>query len=162
MFARFDHLTFEETDFIRKTMSDLPVAISEEIDELSEIGNECYDDGDYDGAIAVWKEALQLIPEPTHTYAESQWLETSIGDAYFLQQEDAVALDYFLRAKRNIEENAYQNPFLLLRLGQTHLDAGQLEDATEYLIRAYMMEGEELFEEEDDRYFEFLKTRVDI
>lgn len=143
-------------------MSELPLEISEQIDELSEIGNELYDDGDYEGAIGVWEDALELVPDPQNTYAESQWLETSIGDAYFLLGEDGLALEYFLKAKRNIDANAYENPFLLLRLGQTHLDAGQPDAATQFLLSAYMLEGKELFEEEDEKYFQFLESQVGL
>ncbi len=143
-------------------MSELPLEISEQIDELSEIGNELYDDGDYEGAIGVWEDALELVPDPQNTYAESQWLETSIGDAYFLLGDDGLALEYFLKAKRNIDANAYENPFLLLRLGQTHLDAGQPDAAMQFLLSAYMLEGKELFEEEDEKYFQFLESQVDL
>lgn len=52
---------------------------SEQIESLSEEGNEYFDDENYDKAIAVWKKALALIPNPQNRYAETLWLETSIG-----------------------------------------------------------------------------------
>lgn len=143
-------------------MGKLPEKIIQLIDELGEVGSDLYDEGDYEGAIGTWGKALDLIPEPRNRFAESQWLETSIGDAYFLLEDNERALEYLLQAKRNIESNAYESPFLMLRLGQALLETGQQEDATQYLLSAYMFEGEELFAEEDGKYLEFLRSRVDL
>lgn len=135
---------------------------SEQIEELSEQGNEYFDDENYTEAIKIWKQALALIPKPQNGYAESQWLETSIGDAYFLSEEFAQALEHFQNAKNNIEANAYENPFIMLRLGQSFLENNQPNEAKEYLLRAYMFEGEEIFEKDDTKYFEFLKQNVEL
>jgi hypothetical protein len=37
-----------------------------------------------------------------------------------------------------------------------------LKKAAEELTRAYSIEGEEIFEEENSKYFEFLKTKIRI
>ena len=52
----------------------------------------------------------------------------------------------------------------MLRLGESCLEIGDEKNATEYLLRAYMMEGKEIFKGEGDKqkYFEFLRTHVDI
>lgn len=134
--------------------------VIDRIEELSEKGNSHSDEGNYGEAIAVWQRALSLIPHPQHMYAESQWLETSIGDAYFMLNEYKDALVYFQNAMANIEENAYGNPFIMLRLGQILLENQQLEEAKEYLLSAYMLEGAEIFEEDDKKYFEFLEKSV--
>lgn len=134
--------------------------ITEQIEELSEIGSALFDEENYGEAIAVWQNALQLIPKPSNAYFESQWLETSIGDAYYMLQDDDKALGYFLKAKSNIDANAYENPFLMLRLGQMYFESDLFYKAKEYLLSAYMMEGVEIFEQEDEKYFQFLKNNV--
>ena len=54
----------------------------------------------------------------------------------------------------------------MLRLGECCLEIGDEKNATEYLLRAYMMEGEEIFELDEDgngdgkKYFDFLKSHV--
>jgi len=141
---------------------ELSQEILDQIAELSESGNEYMDEDDFDAAVSMWEEALELIPEPQNTYAESVWLNASIGDAWFLQDDYESALAYFLLAKSNIEENAYQNPFIMLRLGQCYLEAGDTDQAKEFLLRAYMLDGESVFEGEDDKYLTFLKTYVDL
>ncbi len=132
------------------------------IEELSEQGNEYFDEEKYVDAIRVWEQALTLIPNPRHGFAESQWLETSLGDAHFLLGNHANALECFQNAKNNLEANAYENPFIMLRLGQTYLENQQHDEAKEYLLRAYMLEGEEVFELDDPKYIEFLKQHVDL
>jgi len=136
--------------------------ISELIEELSEKGNEYFEEENYQEAIKIWEKALTQIPNPQNYYSESQWLETSIGDAFFLLGKYSKALKYFQKAKNNIERNASENPFIMLRLGQTLLENNESEEAKEYLLRAYMLEGEEIFSEEEEKYFNFLKENVEL
>lgn len=147
---------------LKEPIQELTEEICDKIEELSEQGNEYMDEENYSDAIKVWKQALSLIPNPQNVYSESQWLETSIGDAYFLSENYTNALAHFQNAKNNLEENAFENPFIMLRLGQTLLENQQIEEAKEFLLRAYMFEGEEIFESEDEKYFNFLKQNVDL
>ena len=129
---------------------------------MSENGNIYFDNENYNKAITIWEKSLSLIPNPKNSYSESFWLETSIGDAYFLLGEYTKALEHFENAKGNIEENAYENPFVMLRLGQTLLENSINEEAKEYLLRAYMLEEEEIFKNENKKYFNFLKQNVKL
>ena len=146
----------------KETLQELTDEICEQIEDLSEQGNEYSESENYNEAIKVWKQALSLIPNPQNLYSESQWLEASIGDAYFQLKNYSKALEHFQNAKNNIEENAYENPFIMLRLGQTFLENQQKEKAKEYMLRAYMFEGEEIFENDDEKYFNFLKQNVKL
>ncbi len=61
----------------------------------------------------------------------------------------------------------YGNPFIMLRLGECCLEIGDEKNALEYMLRAYMFEGEKIFapdDGEDDgaKYFEFLRTHIDL
>ena len=56
---------------------------------------------------------------------------------------------------------AIGNPFIHLRLGQSQYEVGNLERAADELTRAFAIEGEQLFEEDNPKYFEFLKTKID-
>jgi hypothetical protein len=55
---------------------------------------------------------------------------------------------------------AIGNPFLHLRLGQVQFELGDLTRAADELTRAYMGAGEDIFQEQAPKYFEFLKTRI--
>lgn len=141
---------------------ELSAAVLDQLEEFIALGNSYFDEEKFADAIHVWQKALLLIPSPQNGYAESQWLESSIGDAYFLIENFPEALDYFERAKGNIQEIAYENPFIMLRLGQCFLEDNQMEQAAEFLLRAYMLEGKEIFEDEDAKYFDFLETHVKL
>ena len=62
----------------------------------------------------------------------------------------------------NLSQEGYNNPFVLLRLGQSAYEIGNKEQALEYLLRTYMLEGKEIFEEDEKKYFEFLKSNMDL
>jgi len=157
-----DEIAQDAVAIPNKNTLELSDAISDQIEALSEEGNEFFDDEEYENAINIWKKALALIPQPQNTFAESLWLETSIGDAYFMLGDHENAMPYFLNAKGNIEENAYENPFIMLRVGQLYFEAGDFENAKEYLLRAYMFEGKEIFEGSKEKYFEFLQENVEL
>ena len=137
-------------------MGNLDNTVQEEIEAWSAQGSDLFDDGDFTQAIAKWAGALTLIPHPQNTYAESQWLETAIGDAYFCHERFSLAVEHLLRARSNVEANPFESPFLMLRLGQTCYQLKRFEEAKFYLLQAYMYAGEELFEDEDDCYLPFI------
>lgn len=53
----------------------------------------------------------------------------------------------------------------MMRLGECCLEIGNEKNALEYLLRAYMLAGKEIFEPDDEgnddkKYFEYLKNHV--
>ena len=164
----------EILNLFRKEISSLPfpvlrtepAALSEELTErievLSEQGSDLFEEEKFREALDVWSEALALIPSPQNLYGESFWLETSIGDGYFMLNEFEQSQAHFLNAKGNIETNSYENPFVMLRLGELFFELKAFGDAKEFLLRAYMLEGEELFETEEEKYFNFLQENVKL
>lgn len=141
---------------------ELSEEIIDQIEDLSGEGSDLFEDEEYEQAITLWKTALALIPQPQNNYSETLWLETSIGDAYYMMEDQKTAHEHFLRAKSNISENPYESPFLMMRLGQSYLDHNNTEEAIQYLLRAYAMEGEDIFEYEDEKYLKFLGENVDL
>lgn len=139
---------------------ELPTDIYEQVEALSEAGNELADADDFDGAIARFTEALQLLPPPAQHWEASTWLYASIGDMYYFKGDYQAAANNFFDALNGPDAQA--NGFVNLRLGESLFELNQQEQSLEYLLRAYMLEGEEIFAEEDARYFDFLKTRVQL
>lgn len=150
-------------------MVELDSELIEKLNELAEEGNELADNDKYDEAISVWSEALKLIPEEgQQVCAEAVWFFACIGDMYFQKEMFKEAFDNFDKAVKNISGEGTTNPFVLLRLGECYLELGDEANAKEYLLKAYMMEGKEIFiddEDEEDtenlKYFQFLKNNVD-
>jgi hypothetical protein len=87
------------------------------------------------------------------------WILAAVGDANFLG-------GYFQAGRDNLSKamhcpDAIGNPFLHLRLGQCQFEIGNLERAADELTRALMGGGEEIFQEDDPKYWEFLKTKLE-
>lgn len=139
-------------------MSELPQAIADKIDDLSERGNVLLDDqGDWRGAVAAWREALNLLPSPKTEWEAWTWLNASIGDA--LRQGGAPEAAKAALFDALNGPDAQTQPFVQFRLGQTLVDLGEADKGVEHLLRAYMLEGEEIFEEDGQAYLKLLRDR---
>ena len=117
--------------------------ISAEIDLLSEEGNVRADSDDFDGAINKWKAALQLLPEPREDWDAYAWLMASIGDGYYQLSRFEEARESFIDALN--AEAGRANPFVHYRLGQCLIEAGDESEGLESLLKAYMLDGEDIF-----------------
>jgi len=92
--------------------------IKAELDQLAEIGGQLEEKGQYKEAIQIWKEALELIPEPQQFYSETIWFLAAIGDVYFQKKLYRQAHECFDQARGNLSGEGYGNPFIMLRLGE--------------------------------------------
>lgn len=148
-------------------LDELAPDIQVKLDELAQRGNLLEEEKRYKEAIQVWEEGLASIPEPQQWFSQTVFFLGSIGDVYFKQGMYIQAYECFDKARGNISGEGYGNPFIMLRLGECCLEIGDEKNATEYLLRAYMMEGSEIFEPDDDgedngqKYFDFLRTHVE-
>lgn len=81
-----------------------------------------------------------------------------MGDTYFINDDYDMAKNNFYNAINC--PDGFSNPLILLRLGESLLECGELEKAKEYLLKAYMLEGYKIFNEEDDKYFELIRDII--
>jgi len=148
-------------------LDEITPEIKAKLDEFALKGNQLEEEKRYEEAIKAWEEGLNLIPEPQQFYGETIWFLAAIGDVYFKGGMYQQAHKCFDKARGNLSGDGYGNPFIMLRLGECCLEIGDEKNAIEYLLRAYMMEGKEIFEPdengEDDgqKYFDFLKAHVE-
>ncbi|MBD8035082.1 tetratricopeptide repeat protein [Solibacillus merdavium] len=122
--------------------------------ELCNKGNVFVENEQNEKAIEIYLEALDLVPFPKEDWETSTWIYTALGDTYYYNSE-------YEQAKRHLYNalncpNGASNPFILLRLGESLFECGELSKATEYLLRAYMLEGYKIFFNEDDKYFQLI------
>ena len=147
---------------------DLSAEVQAKMDELAQKGNQLEKQGRFTEAVQAWQAGLALIPEPQQFYGQTVWFLAAIGDVYFQQGEYRLAHECFDKARGNMTGDGYGNPFIMLRLGECCLEIGDEKNALEYLLRAYMFEGKDIFEPDDDgaddgaKYFEFLRTHIDL
>lgn len=130
---------------------------SERIDKIAEEGNELYRKGDLDNALKKYSEGYNLIPNPKKLYSESLWFEVAIGDIFFDNKKYDEAIIYYEKAKNNITGNGINNPYILFKYGASAFELNMIIEANEFLLRAYMLSGQDIFNEYDKKYFEFIK-----
>lgn len=129
-----------------------------EISRLSEEGNACLDErDDPDGAARAWTAALDLLPEPKSRWEAWTWLHASLGSACREKEELPTAVSHFLAAREG--PGGEDNPYILISLGSCLYDLGRTEEADEHLLRAYVLEGEELFEGYGGPYLQYLESK---
>ncbi|MET4084212.1 tetratricopeptide (TPR) repeat protein [Pedobacter sp. UYP30] len=129
------------------------------IEKLSEEGNVFVDNDNFDAAILKFEAALKIVPAPKNSYEASLWLYASLGDMYFFKQEYTLAKENFYNAL-NCPDGQVTG-FVHLRLGQVLFNLEEKHKALDELLRAYMLEGKEIFENEDGQYLKYLKSNVE-
>jgi tetratricopeptide (TPR) repeat protein len=139
-------------------MAELDPKIYRHIRAFCAAGDALAGRGKYADAIDQYWAAWRLLPHPPTTWSAATWILGAIGDANFLSRDFEAGRDNLTMAMRCPE--AIGNPFLHLRLGQCQFELGDLDRAADELARAYMAAGAEIFEDAD-KYFEFLKTRLE-
>jgi tetratricopeptide (TPR) repeat protein len=130
------------------------------VERLSEEGNVLVDKNDFDGALKKFSQALELLPSPKRNWEAAHWLYAGIGDMYLFKKEFEAAKNNFYEALNCPDGQA--SAFVHLRLGESLYELKEEERAVDHLLRAYMLEGKGIFAEEEDKYFEFLKDRVEL
>ena len=107
-------------------------------------------------AFRAYAEALDILPEPTHSWHAGGWILSRMGECYFRVGSFEQAQDLY--ADLMWYPGAIGNPWIHLRKGQINFELGEMERAGDELIRAYMGGGKEIFALEDPKYYEYLKT----
>ncbi|WP_165750416.1 tetratricopeptide repeat protein [Cellulophaga sp. Z1A5H] len=141
-------------------MNTLDESLHLEIEKLSEQGDAFAEAGNYSDALDAYWAAYDLVPEPKTAWEATTWILVAIGDANFLGADFQAGVENLSNAMHC--PNGIGNPFIHLRLGQCQLETGNLERAADELTRAYALEGEELFADDDPKYLEFLKTKITL
>jgi tetratricopeptide (TPR) repeat protein len=130
----------------------------DEILRFCALGDGLSERGLYREAIERYNDAWHLVPEPKTRWNASTWVLAAIADSSFLGG--------FIDLAREVLDDAMHcpgaigNPFLHLRRGEVLYEQGEFDAAADELIRAYMSEGAEIFEDEDPKYLRFLATRA--
>ncbi|WP_458766293.1 tetratricopeptide repeat protein [Cupriavidus basilensis] len=132
----------------------------ESIKQLCAAGDRLAKEQSYDDAVNEYSAAWMLLPDPKNEWEAATWILAAIADACFLggyKTSAREALEYAMTCP-----GALGNPFLHMRLGQVLLDSNETGRAADELIRAYMGAGAEIFDSEDPRYLNFLKTQAKL
>lgn len=122
---------------------------SKKINHYAKKADSCMRRADYQGAIKYYEKILDVLPEPKDNWEAYDWTYASIGDTYFFMEDYEKAFDNLKKIVMS-----YDNPYIYMRYGQCFYYMGDKEKAEPYLIKAYQMVGDEVFETEDDVFKE--------
>ena len=136
----------------------LKKGFTEYIERICRAAEDYLVEGNTKDAYRKYKEALDIIPEPKTSYETATWILVSIGDMYFKNKQYEMARDYFFEAKNC--PNGVSNPYVLFRLGQSLVEMNDESEAKEFLLRAYMLVGDDIFCDEDEKYYNVIKELV--
>ncbi len=139
---------------------ELDDSVHNQVTVLSEEGDALAESGNYDDAIKKYIVAMDLLPAPKNQWEAATWLYVAIGDAFFLADDYQATYNYFMDALNC--PDATDNPFIHLRVGQAQYHLGNEDAAVNYLLKAYMLDGEKVFVAEDGMYLDFLKSKVNL
>ena len=127
---------------------ELPKTVSNKVDDLSSQGNDLCDESKYAQAIEKWRAAIELLPEPRVDWEAYTWLSASIGDAQYQAGQLDAARNSFYDALNG--PGGQENPFIHYRLGQSLIRLKEEDRGIESLLKAYMLDGEEIFSADDE------------
>jgi tetratricopeptide (TPR) repeat protein len=131
----------------------------EEIRNLCDSGDKLADEGRFAEALEIYWLAWDKLPEPRTAWEAATWILAAIGDANFQRGDYEAGRDNLAMAMQCPDANG--NPFLHLRLGQCQFELGDDERAADELARAFLLEGVRIFGDEDPKYLEFVKSRLE-
>lgn len=137
---------------------ELDDTLYEQIVTLSKAGDAHYDKDRYDKAIDSYLDALALVPDPKQDWEASTWLYGALGDALFMLQRYEESLAAFRSAEKC--PDGMDNAFVVLMIGECSYELKDQAQAREYLLKAYMLEGDEIFDEQDKKYFQLIEDLV--
>jgi tetratricopeptide (TPR) repeat protein len=137
---------------------DLPDRLYQSVLLLSKQADELVNADRFDEAIEKYEAAWNLLPDTKETWRAATWLLVSLGDARFYKGEFGEALANYMHAMSC--PGALGNPYIHLRLGQSHFETGNEQKAADELARAYMGAGEDVFDAQDPKYLAFLKQKL--
>lgn len=141
-------------------MSKLDSDLRKMIDTLCQKGDRFAQIDQFDDALDEYESAWSLLPEPKHQWPAATWILMAAGDVYFEKRDYVAAADALREAVDCPEGDT--NPFILLRLGQSLFESGELTYAAEAFEAAYKLAGEELFLDEDPKYLQYVQTELGI
>lgn len=107
-----------------------------------------------DEAMDLLNKALAILLPKREFEEQAAWAYAALGDCYFIQGDLREALRSYIKAF-NLP-NGYANAYVLLRAGQVYHEMGNEAQARYYLLQAYLIEGDSLFEGEDPKYFQLI------
>ncbi|MBK8801183.1 MAG: hypothetical protein IPN71_03840 [Fibrobacteres bacterium] len=126
-----------------------------EIKNICELGSEHMEKNKFLEAESYFSTALNLLQSPAADHEYYHWILASLGDACLSQNKLKEAESHLLEASKGMIDN----PYVWLQLGRTYRLQSKTKKATDALLKAYMIEGQKIFEDSQED-LNFLKSKI--
>ena len=131
----------------------------DKICQLIEKGDSYFERDSYVKAVKKYKEALALVPDPKTDWEASTHIYVAIGEVYYYLSKIEIAIQCFEYAM--LCPDGVANPLIHLRLGQCFYEENKFEKSKEHLLQTYMLEGEEIFADEEEKYYHLIEEEIE-
>ncbi len=135
----------------------LPEDIQRQIELQLEQGDQFIENEQPKQALECYWQAWELLPEPPISYEAAAWILVAIGDTCFMLEDFKAGRDNLTSAM--LCPGTVGNPFAHFRLGQCLFELGETDAAQQELHMAYQLAGEEIFEDEPEKYLQFAQKK---
>ena len=132
-----------------------------QISRLLDEGDDLLHDGHYEKALSRYRTAWDRLPEPREDQPVALSILAAIADVHFFRGDFAKAKTVLMKSLWCSHGEPIGIPYIRLRIGQCLFELGNLKEAGNWLAPAYLLEGKALFEQDDPKYLDFLKSQLD-
>jgi tetratricopeptide (TPR) repeat protein len=139
-------------------MEELPDEVYDAIMSDMSNGDEAMEEESYDTALQFYQQALEQVPESKHDWEISLHIYTALGDVTFNLHDYESAIYYYNQALQCPDGTV--NGYIWFGLGQAFIEIDETEKAKDALMSAYMLEGTEIFEDDNKEYFQFIEDLI--
>jgi len=123
----------------------IPLEIFESILKDLEHGNNCMDEKSYMQAFNFYSDALDKVPKEKEDWHISLDIYYALGESSFYQEEYNMAIYFFNKAL--LSPDGLASWKVWFGLGKCFHKQNLKKEAQDAFIRAYMLEGKEIFNE---------------
>lgn len=139
-------------------MEELSEKLYEAITNLLDEGDELVERGKYKEAIAYYEEAMNRLPEPKEDWTLFDTIAICIGDSYYEMGEYIVADRFYTMSLTR--GSGIENPYVWYVKGRNLIKLGNKEEAIDALMRAYMLDGTDVFDTDDGEFLSYIEPYI--
>ena len=128
----------------------------DDLDILYEQGNEYFSNNEFDKAIQAWENAVDIAKKDKE---QQSYFLTAIADAYFMKNDYDKAIEYYksgMKKTNDFNEKIYGS----FKMGQAFFEKGDIKKALKEFTDVYILVGKDIFDEVEEKYFEFFSENV--
>lgn len=124
------------------------------IQKFNQKGEEFIHKEDYVQALKEYQKAWNTLPEPKQLWEAALWIKISQAEIYLALDDFSASKDKLLDAM--LCNSAVSNPLVHFLLAVCYFELGEKSSALHEFQIAYDLEGDEIFQEGDELYRDFL------